>query len=222
MRPYKLFTLFLVLNITFQLISDATAGKIVSIFGYGVSVTVLYFPVVYIISDVVTEVYGYAMARRLLWYTVLASVIAGLCYQLAVLVPPASFFENGDAYEKVFGIVPRVLIGGWVAVFFGDIANNYVLAKLKIQFKGNLLWMRTISSTIVGQLINTLLFYVIALSGILPINILFESILVGWVIKTLVEVAMTPVTYLVINRIKAIEKEDFYDTETNFNPFKLS
>jgi uncharacterized integral membrane protein (TIGR00697 family) len=125
---YRLLTLFLVLNVAFQLISDATAGKIVSVFGFDVSVTVLYFPFVYIISDVVTEVYGYARARMVLWYTLLASVIAGVMYQVAVAVPAASFFTASDAYATVFGIVPRVLVGGWLAVFAGDISNNYTLA----------------------------------------------------------------------------------------------
>ncbi len=218
---FKLLTLFLILNITFQLISDVTAGKLVMIFGYGVSVTVLYFPVVYIISDVVTEVYGYARARKILWYTLLASVIAGIMYQVAVAVPPASFFTNQEAYATVFGIVPRVLVGGWVAVFFGDIANNYALAKLKILMKGKLLWVRTIASTIAGQLVNTAAFYLIALSGVLPGNVLIESIIAGWILKTLVEVIMTPVTYFVIRQVKIIEGVDYYDNDTNFNPFIL-
>ncbi len=218
-RTYKLLTFFLTLNVAFQLISDATAGKIISLFGVGVSVTVIYFPFVYIISDVVTEVYGYAQARRILWYTIAASVIAGIMYQLAVVVPPAGFFENQEAYEKVFGIVPRVLVGGWLAVFAGDISNNFVLAKVKVLMKGKQLWIRTISSTLVGQFVNTTVFYLVALSGLLPTKQLIVAIIAGWLIKTGVEVVFTPVTYLVVNKVKSIEGVDHYDKDTNFNPF---
>ncbi|MCH8824802.1 MAG: queuosine precursor transporter [Planctomycetes bacterium] len=218
---YKLLTLFLTLNVTFQLISDATAGKIISLFGVGVSVTVLYFPFVYIISDVVTEVYGYAAARRILWYTLAASITAGLMYQLAVAVPPAPFFEGQEAYSTVFGIVPRVLLGGWLAVFVGDISNNFVLAKLKVHMGGSKLWVRTIGSTLVGQFLNTAVFYVVALSGILPTEILLQAIVAGWLIKVAVEALFTPVTYWVVAKVKKIEGVDHYDRKTNFNPFRL-
>ncbi len=220
-NQYKLLTLLLVLNVAFQLISDATAAKIVSIFGFGVSVTVLYFPFTYIISDIITEVYGYAQARKVLWYTLLASILAGVFYQIAVLVPAASFFQNATAYDTVFGIVPRVLLGGWLAVFLGDISNNYVLAKLKIITNGRLLWLRTISSTIVGQLVNTAVFYIVALGGVLPNDILLQGILAGWLIKTIIEALLTPVTYTVVHKVKRVEGIDHYDKNTNFNPFSL-
>ena len=221
MLAYRVLPLLIVLNITFQLISDATAGKIIMVLGTGVSVTVLYFPIVLLISDVMTEVYGYAVAMSVLWYTVLASVLAGIFYQIAVAVPAAPFFEAGAAYETVFGIVPRVLVGGWLAIFAGDFSNNYVLARMKVLTSGRWLWMRTIGSTFVGQLVNTAVFYLVALSGILPANALVQAIILGWLLKTLIEVILTPVTYLVIAWVKKVEKTDFYDRETNFNPFKL-
>jgi hypothetical protein len=220
-KNYKLFGLLLALNITFQLVSDVTAGKIIQLLIFPVSVTVLYFPIVYILSDVMTEVYGYARARKVLYLTLLASVIAGLIYQLVVYLPPFIGFEANEAYATVFGIVPRVLLGGWVAVFAGDIVNNYIMAKMKVWQKGKNLWMRTIGSTIGGQFINTALFYVIALSGILPANILITSILAAWGIKVAVEVLLTPVTYWVIAKVKKIEGEDHYDDDTDFNPFSL-
>lgn len=218
---YKLLTFFLTLNVTFQLISDATAGKIISVFGVGVSVTVLYFPLVYVISDVVTEVYGYAASRRILWYTLAASVAAGLMYQLAIVVPPAPFFESQEAYSTVFGVVPRILLGGWLAVFAGDISNNFVLAKLKVYMSGSQLWVRTISSTLVGQFLNTAVFYVVALSGVLPAGVLFQAIVAGWLIKVGVEVVFTPLTYWIVDVVKKVEGVDHYDKDTNFNPFRL-
>lgn len=220
-KSYKLFGLLLALNITFQLVSDVTAGKIIQLFIFPVSVTVLYFPIVYLISDVMTEVYGYAKARKVLYLTLLASVIAGLIYQLVVYLPPFVGFGANEAYATVFSIVPRVLLGGWIAVFAGDIVNNYIMAKMKVWQKGKDLWMRTIGSTIGGQFVNTVLFYTIALSGILPANVLIISILSAWGIKVVVEAVLTPVTYWVIARVKKIEGEDHYDTDTDFNPFSL-
>lgn len=121
-----------VVYITFQLVSDVTAGKLISLFGFPVSITVLYFPVTYIFADVLTEVYGYARARSVLWKVMLSSIIAGLVYQLAVFLPPAPGFDPAanEAY-RVLGVIPRVLVGGWLAVFAGEITNNFVLAKMK-------------------------------------------------------------------------------------------
>ncbi len=220
-KTYKLLTLLTVLNVMFQLVSDVTAGKIIQLFIFPVSATVLFFPFVYIISDIMTEVYGYARARRVLWLTLIASVVAGIIYQVVAYLPPASIFGANEAYSIVFGIVPRVLLGGWIAVFAGDILNNYVLAKMKIWTRGKYLWTRTIGSTIIGQGANTILFYLIALSGILPANILIISILSAWFLKVAVEVIFTPVTYYVIRKVKQVEGEDYYDTDTDFNPLSF-
>ncbi len=221
-RRFRLLTLFLVLNVTFQLISDVTAAKIILLFGAGVSITVLYFPFTYIISDIITEVYGYASARRILWYTLLASILAGVFYQIAVAVPPAPFFENGDAYNTVFGVVPRVLVGGWLAIFIGDIANNYVLARMKVLTNGRFLWLRFFASTVVGQFLNTAVFYGVALGGVLPSDDLISGIIVGWFIKTMVETLLMPLTYFIVRQVKKIEKVDHYDTDTDFNPFSIA
>ena len=217
-KHYKYLGLITSLYIVMQLVSDVTAGKIVQLWLFPVSVTVLYFPITYIFADILTEVYGYARARSVLWTVLLASVIAGLVYQLVVWLPPAQGFDADPAYQRVFGQVPRILLGGWIAVFSGDIANNYVLAKLKILSHGKFLWVRTISSTVVGQFVNTVLFYVIALYAVLPNNLLLQSILSGWLIKVAVEAILTPVTYAVVGWLKRTEGEDYYDTSTNFNP----
>ena len=218
---FKFLGLLTVLNVAFQLISDVTAGKIIAVAGVGVSITVLYFPITYIMGDILTEVYGYARARYVVWLTLLASVLAGITYQIVAFFPPAPFFAADDAYRTVFFTVPRILLGGWLAVFCGDIANDYILAKMKIWTNGRFLWARLVGSTIVGQGINTILFYVIGLYGILPGNVLLQGILMGWFLKTMVEVIMTPVTYAVVRRLKTIENIDYYDRETDFNPFRL-
>lgn len=135
-RTYKFYWFIVCLYVAMQLISDVTAGKIISLGGFPVSVTVLYFPVTYIFADVLTEVYGYSRARRALWIVLACSVLAGLVYQLVVYLPPAEGFDANDAYTRVLGSVPRILLGGWIAVFAGEICNDFVLAKMKVWTKG--------------------------------------------------------------------------------------
>jgi uncharacterized integral membrane protein (TIGR00697 family) len=221
MKQYKYLGIITVLYVAFQLISDVTAGKIVQLGIFTVSATVLYFPITYIFADVLTEVYGYAKARSVVWQVLAASVLAGLIYQLVVWLPPAMGFDAGDAYARVLGSVPRILIGGWIAVWVGGILNDYVLAKMKIWTNGKYLWTRTIGSTIVGEGANTVLFYTIALYSIIPNEILFASILSGWFLKVVVEIVFTPVTYVVVAKLKREEGEDYYDRDTNFNPLVL-
>jgi queuosine precursor transporter len=217
-KAYRYLGLITCLYVTMQLVSDVTAGKIIEIWRFPVSVTVLYFPITYIFSDILTEVYGYARARSVLWTVLFCSILAGLLYQLVVYLPAASGFDAGPAYTRVLGQVPRVLLGGWIAVFAGEILNNYALAKLKIAFNGKYLWIRTIGSTIVGQFANTILFYVIALYAVLPNSLLVQSILTGWLMKVGVEVVFTPLTYKVVSALKRLEQEDYYDRDTDFNP----
>lgn len=221
MKNYKYLGIITTLYITFQLVSDVTAGKLINIFGFPVSVTVIYFPITYIFADVLTEVYGYARARRVVWQVLLASVLAGLIYQLVSVLPPGSGFNANDAYVRVLGSVPRILLGGWIAVWVGGILNDYVMAKMKIWTNGEHLWTRTVGSTIVSEFANTVLFYSIALAGIIPTNFLVQAILTGWIIKCVVEIVLTPWTYFVCAKLKKAENEDYYDRETNFSPFSL-
>lgn len=222
MKTYTYLGLITVAYVAFQLISDVTAGKLITLGIFTVSATVLYFPFTYILSDILTEVYGYAVARNVIWQVLVASVVAGLLYQVVVWLPSAPGFDGADAYAQVLGSVPRILIGGWIAVFVGSIANDFVLAKMKVWTSGRYLWARTIGSTIVGEGANTALFYTIALAGIIPTSLLFSSILSGWLIKVVVEVVMTPITYRVIAALKQAEGVDHYDHKTNFNPFLIS
>ena len=218
LKQYKYLGLITALYITFQLVSDITAGKIVQLGIFTVSATVLYFPFTYIFADVLTEVYGYAKARSVVWMVFFSSVIAGLIYVVVVALPPAIGFDANDAYTRVLGQIPRILIGGWIAVWIGGILNDYTLAKMKVWTKGKHLWTRTIGSTLIGEGANTILFYVIALYAVIPTNLLITSILSGWFLKVAVEVVMTPITYKVVAKLKKVEGEDYYDTNTNFNP----
>lgn len=137
-------------------------------------------------------------------------------------MPGAGFFEHSMAYTEVLGVVPRILLAGWIAVYCGDLSNNYVLARLKLLTGEGLLWLRTISSTVVGQGINTFLFYVIGLSGVLPYTLLFQSILAGWSMKIIVEMVMTPVVYIVTDFLKKREGISALDTWLVYEKEKMS
>ena len=207
------------LNITFLLVSNFTAARIISVFGVGVSVTLLYFPLTYLIADILTEVYGYSRARSIIWLSIVCSVVGALIASGQLLVPPAIFFKDDAAYQQIFSSSPKIAIAGLLAVLVGDFCNSYVLAKMKIWNKGQHLWLRFLVSTIVGEGLNTLIFYGVALYGILPNGVLLASIGVGWIGKSLVEVVMLPFTYLIVRYLKRIEGIDYYDYVTNFNPF---
>lgn len=221
MKQYKYLGLITALYITFQLVSDVTAGKIIQLGIFTVSATVLYFPFTYIFADILTEVYGYAKARSVIWMVLFSSILAGIIYSIVVVLPPAAGFDASDAYTRVLGQIPRILFGGWIAVWVGGILNDYVLAKMKVLTKGKYLWTRTIGSTIIGEGANTILFYIIALYSVIPTSLLFTSIVSGWFLKVLVETVMTPVTYFVVAKLKKAENEDYYDYETDFNPLKI-
>jgi queuosine precursor transporter len=221
-KQYKYLGLLTVLYVTMQLVSDVTAGKIVQLAAFPVSATVLYFPITYIFADILTEVYGYSQARRVLWTVLACSFIACCIYQLVVYLPPAPGFTGNAAYAQVLGQVPRILVGSWVAIFAGEILNNAVLAKMKVWTNGKHLWSRLVGSTVLGQFVNTALFYTIALFGILPTDLLINSILTGWVLKVLVEIALIPATYWLVAKLKAVEQEDYFDRDTDLNPFAIN
>lgn len=219
MKNYKYLGLISVLYATFAIMSNVGAGKIVEIGPLVASVAVLFFPFTYIFSDIVAEVYGYARARTLVWLMLGVYVIAAAMAMIIVAVPAAEGFQNAEAYAVVLGNQWRIVVATLVAVWAGALANDYILAKMKVWSNGRHLWARTIGSTVVGEGLNTVLFFGIALYGIIPDSMLVSSILAGWFIKVMVEVVMTPVTYKAVAALKRAESEDYYDRDTNFNPF---
>lgn len=216
---YKYLGFLAGLNITFLLVSNFTAARIIPVFGVGVSVTLLYFPLTYLIADILTEVYGYSQARNIIWLSIFCSVIGASIASAQLLVPPAIFFKNDAAYHQIFSSSPKISIAGLLAVLVGDFCNSYVLAKMKIWNKGKFLWLRFATSTIVGEGLNTLIFYGVALYRVLPNSELLASIAVGWMGKSLVEVVMLPFAYPLVRYLKKVEGIDYYDYATNFNPF---
>lgn len=220
-RSSDLYWCLVLIYAVFQLVSDVTAGKFIHLASIEVSASVLYFPATYIVSDILTEVYGYERARRALWIVLGASVLAGSIYQIVLWLPNGPNFHANHEYQTVLGTVPRVLLAGWIAVFTGETSNNYVLSRLKILTKGQYLWIRTIGSTLVGQTINSVIFFTGAFYGSLPEKALVHSIFWAAAFKVAIEVFFTPLTCFVIRVIKAQERIDFFDVKTNYSPFKF-
>lgn len=218
LRQYKYLGLLTALYITFVLVSQLSAGKISQIWIFTLSAATIFFPVTYILADIFTEVYGYARARSRAWILLVCSIVAGILYAIVAWLPPAIGFDANEAYVRVFSQGPRIVIASWIAVFIGSITNDYVLAKMKVFTKGKYLWTRTIGSTLVGESVDSILFFMIAFYGILPTGLLIATIWSGTFVKVIVETVMTPITYYVVRKLKKAENEDHYDYDTNFNP----
>ncbi len=188
-------------------------------FGAGV----MFFPISYVFGDILTEVYGYARARRVIWAGFAGLGFAAFMAAVVVALPPAPFWENQRAYEIAFGATWRIAAASMVAYFCGEFANSFVLAKMKILTAGKWLWTRTIGSTVVGEAVDSTLFYPLAFldSGLIPNEQLPTIMLAQFLGKVAVEVLFTPVTYKIVGVLKRAEHEDYYDRRTNFNPFAL-
>ena len=188
-------------------------------FGAGV----LFFPISYVFGDVLTEVYGYARSRRVIWAGFAGLAFAAFMSWVVVSLPPAPFWKNQQAYEVAFGLTWRIALASMIAYFCGEFVNSYVLAKMKIATAGRWLWTRTIGSTIFGEGVDSLLFYPLAFygTGIIPDEKLPTVMLAQFVAKVGVEVAFTPVTYALVGALKRAEREDYYDRDTRFTPFTL-
>ena len=190
-------------------------------FAFGAGV--LFFPISYIFGDVLTEVYGYARARRVIWAGFAGLLFASVMASVVVALPPAPFWENQKAYDIAFGTTWRIALASMFAYFCGEFVNSFVLAKMKILTAGRHLWSRTIGSTIVGEAVDSALFYPLAFynSGLIPNDRLLAIMLAQFGLKVAVEVLFTPVTYWVVGALKRSEAEDYYDRDTNFTPFSL-
>jgi hypothetical protein len=191
---------------------------------------VIIFPLSYVFGDVLTEVYGYARARQVIWMGFGCNLLAVAAIWMGGLLPAAPFWNAGiydspaaaqQAYDSILGFTPRLLAASFIAYLFGEFLNSFVLAKLKIATAGKWLWMRTISSTVAGQLVDSGLFITIAFAGALPLAALGQLIATQWLFKSAYEILATPLTYIVVNFLKRVEKQDHYDRETNFNPLVM-
>ena len=226
-RLFRYFDFMMAAFVTILLLSNVIgAGKVAVVnlpvvgpwpFGAGV----LFFPVSYVLGDVLTEVYGYAHARRCIWAGFAAMLFMAFMSWVVVALPPAPSWGNQAAYEVIFGQVPRIVFASICAFWAGEFVNSYVLAKMKIWTQGRMLWTRTIGSTIFGEGVDSALFYPLAFLGAegWTTNLVITVALTQWGIKTLWEAVLTPVTYAIVGFLKRREGVEVFDTDTDFSPF---
>ena len=203
------------------LISNVASTKIVQFGPFTFDAGTLLFPLSYIFGDILTEVYGYKKSRKVIWLGFICALLMSLTFIIVGKLQPAADWLNQDAYDKILGLTPRIVIASLIAYFSGEFSNSFTLAKMKIMTKGKWLWTRTIGSTVIGEFIDTILFIFIAFYGVLPMSLIWTLIISNYLFKTGVEVILTPLTYKVISWLKKSESEDYYDNKTNFNPFTL-
>lgn len=215
------FVILVALFITCLITANIIAVKLISIFGLVLPAAIIIFPISYILGDVLTEVYGYRQARRVIWLGFFCNLILVVAIWLAQLLPVASFWDGQGAYERILGYTPRILAASFVAYLVGEFSNSFVLAKMKIATNGRWLWTRTIGSTLVGQGLDSLVFITLAFVGTIPLAALVSATLTQWLAKSVYEAAVTPLTYKVVNFLKRHEDLDVYDYDTQFNPLLI-
>ena len=201
------------------IISNLVAPKLIAIGAGRLSGAQILFPITYIFGDIFTEVYGYAASRRAIWTGFLASALLAGIGMTGGALPPAPEWPGQAAVEKGFNFVPRLVVASLIAYWCGEFANAFVMAKLKVVTKGKMLWVRTIGSTAVGQMVDTIVVMVLAFGGLRDWGTILNLIISGYTGKVIYETVATPLTYLVVNGLKKAEGIDVYDTATDFNPF---
>jgi hypothetical protein len=219
MKSFKYFDIILGLFVAVLLISNVASAKILKLGPFTFDGGTILFPLSYIFGDILTEVYGYKKSRRVIWTGFFAAFLMSVVFIIVGKLPSAPGWLNQDAYDKILGLTPRIVVASLLAYFSGEFSNSFTLAKMKIWTKGRWLWTRTIGSTVVGEGVDTLLFVIIAFAGVLPTSLLVTVIISNYIFKVGFETVFTPVTYAVVGFLKKKEEVDTYDYGTNFNPF---
>ena len=215
------FVVLVALFVTALITANITAVKLIGVLGLVLPAAVVVFPISYICGDVLTEVYGYRAARRVIWLGFLCNLLAVAAIYLGGILPAAPFWQDQEAYEVILGYTPRLLAASFLAYLVGEFANSYVLARMKVATDGRWLWSRTIGSTLVGQGLDSLVFILLAFAGTIPLGAMISAIVGQWLVKSAYEVLATPLTYAVVNRLKRTEGIDVYDHDTRFNPLLI-
>lgn len=223
-RNYKYLDIITGCFVAVLLISNTVSVKPVRLWLFTYDGGTLLFPLSYIFGDILTEVYGYARSRRVIWLGFGLALLMAVVYIIVGRLPGAGDWPFQKDYQNILGLAPRIVAASLIAYFSGEFSNSFVLAKMKILTKGRWLWTRTIGSTLVGELVDTLLFVIIAFLGApgYPTTMLAAIVVSNYIFKVGVEVAFTPVTYGVVRFLKRRENEDYYDYQTDFNPFRLA
>lgn len=222
-RGYRYYDFIMVAFVTILLTSNLIgAAKVCEWNGFTFGAGIFFFPLSYVFGDIMTEVYGYARARKIVWAGFGAMIYATLMSAVIIKMPPSPMWPNQAALETMFGSTWRIVAASLLAYFCGEFMNSFVLAKMKVAMAGRVLWKRTIGSTVVGELVDSLIFYPLAFLGIWETELVMKVMISNYVLKVLWEVIMTPFTYKLVAFLKKAEGEDYYDRNTDFSPFKVS
>jgi len=225
MGNYKYYSIITGLFTASLLISNTLDTKIFMLGSLALPAGILLFPIAYVFGDVLTEVYGYGAARKVIWTGFGALILMVLFYEMARQIPPAPFWDHQQSFENIFGKVPRIVLASITAYFLGEFTNSFIVAKMKLfaKVKGTVqMAFRFLVSTIFGQAVDTTVFVAIAFLGTMAIGDLALITLSGWAFKVAWEIIALPISIPLVKWLKKAENEDYYDKDTNFNPFKLS
>lgn len=217
-KAFKYIDIITGLFVAVLLISNVASSKITQIGPVSLDGGTFLFPLTYIFGDVLTEVYGFKRARKIIWLGVFTNLLMALTFTVVGLLPSASDWPNQGAYMAILGWTPRIVLASIIAYFVGEYSNSVILSKLKVITSGRWLWTRTIGSTLVGELADSLIFVTIAFFGVLPNELLISLIVSNYLFKTGVEIIFTPLTYVIINFLKGVEKEDHFDKNISYAP----
>lgn len=220
-KNYKYFDIIMALFVAVLLISNIASTKILMFGKFTFDGGTLLFPFSYIFGDILTEVYGYRRSRKVIWTGFVCAGIMSLVLMIVNVLPSASDWPHQEAFNTILGLTPRIVLASLIAYFAGEFSNSYLMAKIKVAMSGKKLWIRTIGSTLVGEMVDTSLFVLIAFYGVLPTSLLITVFVSNYIFKCGVEILFTPVTYKIVRFLKKNENEDYYDRDTNFNPFVL-
>lgn len=216
-----LFLIIASLFVSCLLISNIIAGKLITVHGLILPAAVILFPITYIFGDVMTEVYGFKKARLVIWIGFACNLLMALVFLAAIALPSPSFWSGQNAYATVLGMTPRIVAASLLGYFLGEWSNAAVISRMKVMTEGRWLWTRTISSTIVGEGLDTIVFIGIAFGGSLPLMVLGQMMLAQYIWKVTYEVLLTPLTYIIVGKLKEKEDVDIFDNNVSYNPFRI-
>ncbi len=203
------------------MISNTVAVKIIDLGKFTVTGAIFIFPFTYILSDILTEVYGYKGSRPIIWAGFCAIIFMALMYTLVGILPAAPFWQEQESFETILGQVPRVVVASLLGYLAGSFSNSFILSRMKVWMKGRYLFVRTIGSTIIGEGVDSIIFILVGFAGIIPDSNIMTVIISSYLIKLGIEVVVTPITYRAVSYLKSKEKIDTYDTDISYNPFKI-
>lgn len=207
--------------VTCLVVSNIIAVKLISVGGLILPAAIVIFPVSYLLADVLTEVYGFRAARRVIWLGFFCNLLAVAAIYIGGALPAAVFWSNQPAYDSILGATPRILGASFLAYLLGEFANTMIMSRLKVKMAGRHLWLRAIGSTLIGQGLDSAVFITIAFAGMMPTGVLLGAVVTQWLVKSAYEALATPLTYGIVALLKRREGIDVYDRQLRLNPFAI-